>query len=1159
MAWPELSQRWRRCVILVGVALGLAGVLAGGLLASPPSVPPSPAMAQPAPDPILPQHPPSAEMLGEDPYPMPPELVGVDLNKQSAGEVDAKSSNCLQCHEQAKDPHYKSTVHIGCTDCHGANDMGLKGCTFPPRVPGQRGCPAAPPSRNPEAWISSANPVRSYTLLNHESPDFIRFVNPGDLRINHISCGTTNCHPKIVQQDRKSMMTHGCMLWGAALYNNGSIPNKVPRYGEFYSMTGVPLRAQTYPPPTEEELEHRGVIPFLEPLPRFEITQPGNILRIFERGGSSRPETGIPDKKEPPGNPSGTKLSNRGLGTQNRTDPVFIGLQKTRLFDPTLNFMGTNDQPGDYRSSGCSACHFIYANDRSPVHSGPYARFGNLGKATADVVDDVHPDPMIPKDESGHPIQHRFAKGNSIPTSQCMVCHVHPGTTVMNSYIGWMWYDQETDGELMYPAKQRKLTAEEYVKIQMANPEETAVRGNWSNFGFLSNLIDLNPLMKKQQVADFHGHGWVFRAVFKHDRRGRLLDYNDKVLPEPTAADLKRGIDLVHDLQKNHLDDEKNPFHHMTVQQQKEAEAKQRAGIPMHLVDIHVEKGMHCVDCHFVQDEHGNNRLQMEVRAGVEIQCIDCHGSATMGATLRTGGPASYTSSPDGKGRDLTALRTPKGKARFERRGDKIFQNSLVEENLSWEVVQTKDTIDPASDHYNPKSAIAKTVHFESAKSNKIVWGKVPETPAKDDSVCAHSNKKMTCQACHSSWNPTCYGCHLPQKANYKMPQLHNEGDVTRNYTAYNWQTLRDDVFMLAKDGNATRNRTNCARSSCAVHVGSYNNNRESIYVQQQTISGEGFSGIAFSTNVPHTVSGKGTTKQCTDCHCSKDNDNNAIMAQLLMQGTNYLNFMGRYCWVAAKEHGLFAVVVTEQPEPQAVIGSSLHKLAYPEEFEEFEHNGRQLEHAHEHPGVDIGDKLLFHPWRKVEVLSAQARGEYLYAACGEGGLRVFDIAFIDDKGFSERFSTAPVSQLGQQFYVNTKYATYACAPATTAPDPTRRHYVENHEGSVAGIYGSIFVCDKYEGVILVGAGTLLDGDPLNNFLKRDLTFNPKGLLCGARYITFVRKPTATSSATPAWSSSTSPTPPSRRSSGSSARSGCTAPPTYSCSSAMPTSRTRKA
>src|SRR6202011_2901803 len=184
-------------------------------------------------------------------------------------------------------------------------------------------------------------------------------------------------------------------------------------------------------------------------------------------------------------------------------------------------------------------------------------------------------------------------------------------------------------------------------------------------------------------------------------------------------------------------------------------------------------------------------------------------------------------------------------------------------------------------------------------------------------------------------WNPSCYGCHLPQRANKKMPQLHNEGDVTRNYVSYNFQTLRDDVFMLARDGNVTGNKIGPARSSCAVHVGSYNNNRESIYVQQQTISGEGFSGIAFSTNVPHTVRGKGVgeTKSCTDCHLSKKDDNNAWMAQLTMQGTNYLNFMGRYAWVACGEHGLHAPIVTERDEPQTVIGSTMHALAYPDFF----------------------------------------------------------------------------------------------------------------------------------------------------------------------------------------------------------------------------------
>jgi hypothetical protein len=241
----------------------------------------------------------------------------------------------------------------------------------------------------------------------------------------------------------------------------------------------------------------------------------------------------------------------------------------------------------------------------------------------------------------------------------------------------------------------------------------------------------------------------------------------------------------------------------------------------------------------------------------------------------------------------------------------------------------------------------------------------------------------------------------------------------------------------------------------------------------------------------------------CTDCHLSRNDDNNAIMAQLLMQGTNYVNFVGRYCWVAAGEHGLTAVAVTERDEPQAVIGSSLHRLAFPDYYQKHVDHGRMLRHAHEHPGKDVSDNVL-HPFRKTEILGVQNRGEYLYAACGEGGLRVFDIAFIDHKGFSERITTAPVSPLGQRFYVPTKYAAAVAAPCTPAPDPTRTHRVENKEGKIHGVFGYIYVADKYEGLILVGAATTIDGNPLNNFLKREVTFNPNGILNGANALTIV-------------------------------------------------------
>jgi hypothetical protein len=170
-----------------------------------------------------------------------------------------------------------------------------------------------------------------------------------------------------------------------------------------------------------------------------------NLLRTFELGGRKPAEIGLPNIEEPPGKPSQNLLSPRGLGTNLRTDPVYIGLQKTRLLDPMLSFMGTNDQPGDYRSSGCTACHVVYANNRNPFEAGPYAGNGHTGESASG-------DPTIPRGEPGHPIKHQFTR--AIPSSQCVVCHMHPGTTVLNSYFGSMWWDLETDGEEMYPKEE---------------------------------------------------------------------------------------------------------------------------------------------------------------------------------------------------------------------------------------------------------------------------------------------------------------------------------------------------------------------------------------------------------------------------------------------------------------------------------------------------------------------------------------------------------------------------------------------------------------------------------------------------------------------------------------------------------------------------------
>ncbi len=953
-------------------------------------------------------------------HPKPPSGTRPPRNwiDQTWDEANRKSVGCIQCHKttDAHTMHTSPNVVLGCTDCHGGNSA--------------RGLPiekAHVQPRNPEFWQTSANPPNSTVVLNHESPEFIQFVNPGDLRSAKKACGL--CHGDIVDRVGHSMMNHGAMLWNAAAYNNGAIDSKNAIVGQAYGADGIPLKLVNPFVPTAEQTRVSGILPWLIPLPRFNLSQPGNVFRIFEKGGFEQLSTGIPTVEEPPGKPE-RRLSPRGLGTLNRTDPIFLGAQKTRLHDPLLGFLGSNDHPGDYRSSGCSACHVVYANDRSPSNSGWWSKYGNQGLSFSK-------DPTIPKNERAHPVLHQFTR--SIPSAQCMNCHMHQGNLFVNPFLGYTWWDQETDAEFMYPKEQHDPTDEELVRATVANPEAAAARGLWGSLDFLEKVAELNPKLKHTQFADYHGHGWVFRAVFKQDKKGNRLDLDDNIVAH---RDFKRAV---------------------------------------HLKDIHLKKGMQCVDCHFETDVHGNGLLYGEPRNATTVTCVDCHGTINARPTLITTGAGGKTD-PEDRSKitavDLSESATP-WKPRFEWEGDRLFQNSTMAKDARWEIPQTIDVINPQSKKYNAKAAYAKTVQRDGD-----TWGDIPGM-AQCKSKLAHSNESMDCQVCHTSWATSCFGCHLSMKANQRVPLNKFEGTLDRNFTTYNPQVVRDDVFMLGIDGTVKKNRLAVIRSSSAVVVSSQTQNRGWVYSQQQTVSGDGYSGQAFNPHFPHTTSGVGTTKNCTDCHLAKARDNNAWMTQLLGFGTGTVNFFGRYAYVGG-EGALHGVVWTEADEPQSVIGSSMHKNAYPRNYAEHIAHGEKLATGYEHHAKEINDLTL--------------RGEYLYTANGPAGFEVFDVANIDQKDFSERIVSSPVSPLGQRTYVRTPFATSVALPSTLLNDPMRLQLPENEEQPIPAWYGYAFVTDRKLGLVVCDLRTLLDGNPQNNFVAKKAVFNPDGRLSGAEY-----------------------------------------------------------
>ena len=324
----------------------------------------------------------------------PASLPPRNLIDQTHAEADAKSVGCLACHHGIEDMHNSPNVVLGCADCHGGNATAKLEKQFPDFASDKTQYDAFKNAShvqplNKEFWKTSANPANSTVAAQSR----IAAVHPvrqsrrsarGRERLRPLprrrgGQGTARPAATSIDQVTHSMMNHGAMLWAAAAYNNGAFHLKNPLFGQDYSADGEPLALLSPRKVTARGNAHRGLpadAPPAAPLRNRPARQHLPRLRKRRRAGRRRSATPIPTSRD--GKPMNS-LSDRGLGTNTRIDPTILNAQKTRLHDPLLGFMGSNDHPGDYRSSGCTACHVIYANDRSPTNSGWYAKYGNQG------------------------------------------------------------------------------------------------------------------------------------------------------------------------------------------------------------------------------------------------------------------------------------------------------------------------------------------------------------------------------------------------------------------------------------------------------------------------------------------------------------------------------------------------------------------------------------------------------------------------------------------------------------------------------------------------------------------------------------------------------------------------------------------------------------
>jgi hypothetical protein len=610
--------------------------------------------------------------------------------------------------------------------------------------------------------------ARDLHLLNRERHEWIRFVNP--VRSARRAGGLRRLSRPIVRSVQKGSMINSAQVYSTALYNNASVPFKdADVRGELHAAR----RSADHSDQSRADRRGdatKGVLPCSGPFPRFEIGQPGQHLsRLRARRRSEVRNSAIPNREDIPGQPD-VFVSNRGYGTQaSGRIQSCSGAQKVRLNDPVLSFLGTNDRQAttaERAARRVTSCTPTTAIRSTPV---PYAAHGNRGLTASD-------DPTIPKQESGHPIRHEFTR--KIPSSQCITCHVHNGNGFLNTYLGYMWWDEQTDGEHLYPEDAARPDARGVDRDRPLQSRAGGVARALGDPQVPRDVSELNPTLKKAQFSDYHGHGWMFQKVYKRDRKGNFLDADGKI-------DRVRRCRLV--------EEGGAPQGHPS----REGDALRRLPLPQ-------DVARHRQDLR--RPPRGDrDRVQGLPRHGVAERDARHVGPGVSGARLSV------------------ARVTPFGVPQFITRGGNVIQRSMVEEGKQWTVPQLANLPNP-----RPCSR-----HTDSNRRADVGRSAVAAPRA---SGIAHHLLLMP----HVVDDPTVSGVTWRRRSTPRNPTLHNEGDETQVYASYNRRSFALTASCSASDGTIQGHKIAPVRSSSAVTLSVQNGTRGWVANQVPTVSSGG-------------------------------------------------------------------------------------------------------------------------------------------------------------------------------------------------------------------------------------------------------------------------------------------------------------------------------
>ncbi len=253
-----------------------------------------------------------------------------------------------------EDPHpFGDTAGMACSTCHGGDPEGqtpqLAHVPRPPEIGDDENLENNTTAYFNRLTLTGIDRFADYTVdgVTYTALDYLQFINPGDLRVvsDERSCGA--CHEGHAECVEDSLLATSSGVFSGAMFAAG-IDNWVPENRNLYEDTAADLGFRTA---TDEEFD----------ILNAEVGEVGRLVE-YPVYSARNDFTGLHNNDAYDAAALGTFLrADNSIQTATPLADLYHEQVAFTCGDCHLGSAGANNRTGDYRSSGCTACHMAYS------------------------------------------------------------------------------------------------------------------------------------------------------------------------------------------------------------------------------------------------------------------------------------------------------------------------------------------------------------------------------------------------------------------------------------------------------------------------------------------------------------------------------------------------------------------------------------------------------------------------------------------------------------------------------------------------------------------------------------------------------------------------------------------------------------------------------